>query len=304
MKVVLVAAAISGLVAGSPHPTTPTPTTPTYTPQAGDLKTVETKLSTRDNILFFGGFDESYNDSRWSSAWGIPWKTRTSENTIVSQGPDGSKAMRVKYPVGRVGSAQTGTQFPMVFDKMNGINNGFYKEVYLRYYVKFENGFTFVKGGKLPGLMGGGKSWQRSGGDQPNGSNGWTLRMMWRENGKIILYAYVPPSDNGKWGGTTWGQNIECNFSAVPGKWHAIEQYVNVGTPNRDNGKVRIWIDGVQRVNINDMRFWDVENNNGRIGGIYFSTFHGGSGSSWAPTKTSYAQFDGIVVSTARVGTL
>jgi hypothetical protein len=302
MKIVLVAAAIAGLTIDAPPTTIPT-SGRTYAPLSGDVRTVEPALRSKNNIQFYGSFDESYNDSRWSKAWGIPWKTRTNDNKIVSQGIKGSKSMRVKYPAGQVGSAKTGTQFPMVFANMQGMKKGYYQELYFRYYVKFENGFKFMKGGKLPGLMGGGKSWQRSGGSQPNGSNGWTLRMMWRANGKLVVYAYIPKSGNGKWGGEKWGQDIDCNFTLVPGKWHAIEQYVNVGTPRKDNGKLRIWIDGKQKVNINDMRFWNVKNNMGRIGGIYFSTFHGGSGSSWAPTKTSYTQFDGIATSTQRIGT-
>jgi hypothetical protein len=206
------------------------------------------------------------------------------------------------YPAGGVGPRETGTQFPIVFDDMPGIIDGIFNELYLRYYVKFEEGFDFRLGGKLPGFMGGGKSWRKSGGKQPNGKNGWTLRFMWRGKGKIVVYAYVPKSKNGKWGSDRYGQDIDCDFFAEPGKWHCIEQYVNVGTPNTDNGKLKVWIDGVERLDISDMRFWDVENKYGRIGGIYFSTFHGGSNETWAPQVTSYAQYDGIVVAKNRVG--
>ena len=44
------------------------------------------------------------------------------------------------------------------------------------------------------------------------------------------------------------------------------------------------------------------ENNYGLIGGIYFSTFHGGNTPDWAPQIDSFAQFDGIVAATQRVG--
>ena len=209
--------------------------------------------------------------------------------------------MRVNYPAGGLGPDGTGTQFPIVFQNMNKLKDGFYQELYLRYYVKFESGFDFRKGGKLPGLMGGGDSWLRSGGDQPDGSNGWTLRFMWVENGKLIVYAYIPKSENCKWGEAIWGQTIDCNFVTESDKWICIEQYVNVGTPNKDNGKLKVWINGVEKVNVSDMRFWNIENNNGKIGGIYFSTFHGGNTQDWAPQNNSFTQFDGFVVAKSRI---
>jgi hypothetical protein len=151
-------------------------------------------------------------------------------------------------------------------------------------------------------MMGGENSWTRSGGNQPDGTNGWTLRFMWREKGRIVVYAYLPKSGNGKYGGKEWGQDLDCEFTAVPGNWHCIEQYINIGTPGKDNGKLVVWIDGEEKLSLSDLRFWDVENDYGKIGGIYFSTFHGGNTPDWAPLNDSYIQFDGIVASTKRIG--
>jgi len=268
----------------------------------GDAKSIEDNLKGRDDIIFHGGFEKEYKNVFWASKWGINWVSRLDESKIVNSDFIGKKALRVSYPKGGLGPSGTGLQFPVVFDDIESIDRGYYQEVYLRYYVKFEEGFDFRRGGKLPGLMGGGDSWNRSGGNQPIGDNGWTLRFMWVEKGKIVVYAYVPKSKNGKWGEALWGQGIDCGFNAEPGKWHCIEQYVNVGTPNKDDGKLKVWIDGIERVNIDDMRFWNVENNNGRIGGFYFSTFHGGNTDDWRPLNDSFIQFDGFVVGKKRIG--
>ncbi len=270
--------------------------------RAGDIATIEDSLLHRQDVIFYGGFEEGYNNTQWRNRWGIPWVNRGPANHVTDNHFIGEKSLRVSYPEGGVGPGETGGQFPMVLTNMEGLTEGYYQELYLRYYVKFEEGFDFRRGGKLPGLMGGGNSWSRSGGDQPDGTNGWTLRFMWRSQGTLMVYAYVPPSENGKWGGVQWGQNIDCDFAAEPGKWHCIEQYVNVGTPGHDDGKLTVWIDGEKRLDIDDMRFWDVENNYGRIGGVYFSTFHGGSTSDWAPRTDSYAQFDGFVMAHERIG--
>jgi hypothetical protein len=269
---------------------------------AGDAATIEKKLALREDVVFFGGFEEGYDDESWKDRWGIPWANRAKDNEVVTNGFQGGNSLRVGYPKGGLGPSETGGQFMMVFRNMNGISNGLYQELYLRYYLKFEEDFDFNKGGKLPGLMGGGDSWGRSGGNQPDGTNGWTLRFMWLNEGRLVIYAYVPKSENGKWGNDTWGQSIDCNYKADPGKWHCIEQYVNVGTPGKDDGKLKVWIDGVERVDIADMRFWDVKNEYGQIGGICFSTFHGGNNYDWAPRKDSYAQFDGFVAAKNRVG--
>ncbi|MEE9431893.1 MAG: polysaccharide deacetylase family protein [Melioribacteraceae bacterium] len=268
----------------------------------GDANSLEENLVSRDDIIFYGGFDEGFNDDYWKKNWGIKWNHRADENEIIDKAFQCGKSLRVNYPKGGLGPSTTGQQFPIVFRDIPNMKDDYFQEVYLRYYVKFEKGFDFRKGGKLPGLMGGGDSWKRSGGNQPVGNNGWTLRFMWVEDGKLIVYAYVPKSKNGKWGEALWGQGIDCDFTAAPGKWICIEQYVNVGTPNKDDGKLKVWIDGIEKVNIDDMRFWNVENNDGRIGGIYFSTFHGGNTDDWRPLNDSFAQFDGFVVAKKRVG--
>ena len=268
----------------------------------GHAKPIEFGLARPHDLVFFGEFDENFKDDHWIDNWGIPWSNRISLGTVVGSDLGGSQALRVDYPIGGVGPDETGIQFPIVFRNMANPGAGHYDSLYLRYYLKFEEGFDFVKGGKLPGLMGGGDSWSRSGGNQPDGTNGWTLRLMWRTGGRLVVYAYVPPSENGRWGSEKWGQDIEIHYTAKPGIWHCIEQYVNVGTPGHDDGQLKIWIDDVERLSLNDMRFRDVDNNEGRVGGIFFSTFHGGSEPDWAPSELSYVQFYGLVAATNRVG--
>src|SRR5262245_52668249 len=63
--------------------------------------------------------------------------------------------------------------------------------LHLRYSVRFPDGFNFVKGGKLPGLFGGSVG---SGGRVPDGTNGFTTRLMWRKHGDGEVYAYLPSS--------------------------------------------------------------------------------------------------------------
>ena len=59
----------------------------------------------------------------------------------------------------------------------------------MSYDVQFEEGFDFVKGGKLPGLFGGEGN---TGGGIPTGMDGFSARMMWRGNGRVVQYVYYP----------------------------------------------------------------------------------------------------------------
>lgn len=248
--------------------------------------------------VFNAPFDSSFNTNEWEQAWGIQWSERTSDCEIIEGGYNNEQdALRVFYPENAVGPRMGGAQFPMLFADMPHLKaDTLLQAATLKYHVKFEEGFDFRLGGKLPGLMGGKDSWSRSGGIQPDGANGWTLRFMWRTEGHLVVYAYLPISNNGKWGGQEWGQDIDCNFTATPGTWHTIEQFIDVGTPGIDNGQLKVSIDGVERLAINDLCFWYENNEWGKIGGICFSTFHGGNTSEWGPLNNSHAQFAGFEV--------
>lgn len=268
----------------------------------GDTLTMEKSLKKEKSLVFYGGFEEDYNTEAWNERWGIAWNNRADESQLVKSGFAGGTSLRVEYPKGGVGPAQTGCQFPIVLRNIKDEKEGLYQELYLRYYIKFEEGFDFNQGGKLPGLMGGGDSWACSGGHQPNGSNGWTMRFMWRKNGNLVIYAYIPKSHNGKWGGILWGQDLNCNFEARPGTWHCIEEYINVGTPNKDDGALKVWVDGKERLNLSDLCFGYEDNDSRKIGGIFFSTFHGGNTTDWSPRNdSSFVQFDAFTLSTVRL---
>jgi hypothetical protein len=53
----------------------------------------------------------------------------------------------------------------------------------ISYEVAFDSGFDWVKGGKLPGLRGGPDPNNCSGGNQANGTNCFSSRLMWRTDG-------------------------------------------------------------------------------------------------------------------------
>jgi hypothetical protein len=59
-----------------------------------------------------------------------------------------------------------------------------FQSMLLSYEMAFDSGFDWVKGGKLPGLRGGPAIYDCDGGSQPNGTDCFSTRMMWRTDGQ------------------------------------------------------------------------------------------------------------------------
>ncbi len=62
----------------------------------------------------------------------------------------------------------------------------------LEYEVYFPADFDFVKGGKLPGIMGGSKGCAGCRRDEPLRSNCFSARFMWGPDGEGYPYLYLP----------------------------------------------------------------------------------------------------------------
>jgi len=172
------------------------------------------------------------------------------------------------------------------------------KEYYISYQLKFAGNFDFngkydwSSGGKLPGL---GADGLCSGGATCDGTNGFTSRPMWREDGRAVLYLYHMDKPG------TYGEDIQLTGSDgkdiyyEPGKWHNITQRVRINDGTQSNGSVDVWIDDEQVLSEDNLRF---VTNGQQIDTAYFSTFHGGNGSEWWPDNDVNAYFDDFVVST------
>lgn len=150
----------------------------------------------------------------------------------------------------------------------------------LSYRVRFPTGFDFVRGGKLPGLYGGAGN---SGGTIPNGTDGFSFRLMWGKDGTGEVYAYLPSS-------VTWGTGLfRGKFRFVPGRWHQITQELRLNTPGKSNGVLRLWFDGVLVGTQTDLLIRTVESL--KINGLFFDFFFGGSDDSWAPPSNTFVDF-------------
>jgi hypothetical protein len=126
------------------------------------------------------------------TAWTVYGTTEVTNdfgNNFTLQGGDRLKIdtterLRFELPIGMVGSADTGG---IIKSHIAGKN-----EYTLEYEIRFDAGFPWSKGGKIPGISGG---VGYTGGEPAWPGDGFSVRLMWREGGKIIPYVY----HTGRW---------------------------------------------------------------------------------------------------------
>ncbi|MEL6382048.1 MAG: polysaccharide lyase [Cyanobacteria bacterium J06626_18] len=229
-----------------------------------------------------------------SSDWMEDWEVQSGKSwgfdnlEILEDSQSGfEQILRVHYPAGSASP---------VVAREEGVPMGgaqFYTDLALppqtklrlSYSVRFSEDFDFVKGGKLPGLFGGEGN---SGGNIPDGTDGFSTRLMWRQDGDGEVYAYLPASEGY---GTSIGRG---SWRFEPGVWYQIEQEVRLNHPERADGQIRLWVDGELVIDEADVNFRTVESL--QIDGLFFSTFFGGGDASWATPRDVYVDFAEFVV--------
>ena len=242
-------------------------------------------------VLWTGGFENNWMQ-KWQvgrkKAWGL-------QNLKAMPDPSGKfpTIIRATFPKGSASPTVTrNTSRPVgggQFFARLGITSR--ESMHLRFYVRFAEDFDFVKGGKLPGLFGGSVG---SGGNIPNGTNGFTTRFMWRRSGAGEVYAYVPSSIEH---GTSFGRG---KWRFQPHRWQLIEQEIKLNTPGKKDGRIRVWFEEKLVFDEDNIVFRTVSSL--RIEGIFFCTFFGGNDPTWATPRTTHIDFAGFAVGTGYIG--
>lgn len=205
------------------------------------------------------------------------WGTRDNVERLDSQQTGlGKPGLRVSYPAGTSSPSDADDGGAGFYARAEALGHA--ERACLSYKVRFESGFDFVKGGKLPGLYGGDAP---SGGDDVDGENGFSMRLMWREQGQGELYPYVVGLEGVSVGRGAW--------TFPSGEWVSVEQELILNEPGQANGVARLWIDGRAVLEQRDIVYrttGDVT-----IDGLMFSTFFGGNGKEWRTPRDQHADF-------------
>ncbi len=229
--------------------------------------------SNNSGIIYYNDFDDDpvgiYTVSNFQQDWNYPlWNAGISEGRVsIIENGDAfrGKTMQILYPKGKLG-LESGVLWKLNFEES-------YEELYCSYLIKFSQNFDFVRGGKLPGLAGGKAN---AGGERPNGNDGWSARIMWREEGRLVQYVYHPDQEE------IYGDNFYWTSSAlIPNIWYRVETRVVMNTPGQRNGVIQSWLNGQKMLDIQDIRFRDTYNLS--INLLRFDTYFGGNTSDWEP---------------------
>lgn len=157
----------------------------------------------------------------------------------------------------------------------------------LSYKVKFGEDFEFVRGGKLHGLGGG----ELTSGCKAQSKKGWSVRVVWIEGGVPALYVYG--QNRTKRCGTAYP--VHTGFSFQRNVWHHVRLDVNLNSnPQVNDATVVLSIDGNELSRLEKLQLTGAKDV--LIDTFMFSTFHGGSNSTWSPSKRVFAEFDNFVV--------
>lgn len=103
----------------------------------------------------------------------------------------------------------------------------------LSYAVFVPEGFTFGKGGRLPGLAG------TSATIAEGGEPAFSTRYTWGPGGEADIHTHLPEWPEGRSIG-----NERPGFALEPGKWMALDQEVVLNSPGKSDGIIRVWRDG------------------------------------------------------------
>lgn len=182
---------------------------------------------------------------------------------------DDVERLRFYLPKNSVGSSQGGGIIKADITE---------KDTYtFEYEVRFDNGFPWSKGGKLPGLSGG---VGYTGGTPAWDGDGFSVRIMWRENGRLIPYVYHKDQPDNF--GDTFGATLGYVTDDKP---HKIKYWVKLNTGNNKDGILKIYLDDQLKLEKRDIRY---RSDNSMIDTAHIAIFPGGSTSDWGMTGDGY----------------
>jgi hypothetical protein len=251
---------------------------------------------TGDPILWKSDFE---NES--SSCWGArngsgyalsacgEWGGIGSRGTRLSEGGvshSGSKALAFTYGKNEDVAGAALTLSANVVD--------------VRAYYYFAPGYDFGQGVKIGRVQSFNEATQM---------NDFDIVAVVRSNGNANQCGTTDMADmglffNGRPVGFDWG-NLDIPVSFQRGRWYEMEYQVFLNTPGRNDGWVKIWIDGVLAgsrtgLNIRGKGGWNVKLNRVRVGGWYSNSAHGNSCAN--PSQPSTMYVDDVAVGTWYIG--
>ena len=250
---------------------------------AKGTKIWQPSLTVGEHALKSFGKDTSTND-RANNKHVVKDPTCSSDEPVV----------RAIYQEGRWSPGQGEGGGVLFFAWPNGKDVSLGDTVRLEYEVYFPENFEWVKGGKLPGIIGGKTGC--GGGDDADDC--FSVRVMWRRDGDGEAYIYTRKDTWTPEICDTQGTHCDSNagmsfmrgaFRFERERWTKVAITVSMNDVGEANGYVRLDLDGETKVEGDKFTFRSSKD-------VYpeaftFSTWYGGSDVTWSPSTTVEAYF-------------
>jgi hypothetical protein len=220
-------------------------------------------------------------------------------------GNSGSYAMKARFVQGQVNAGSLHLAFgktPQAYFQPADAGTANYREIYWRFYVKYQAGWTGGGGAKLTRAFGfaSPSSWaQNMFGHVWSGGTNHNYLVLDPASGTDLAGNLVTTTYNDfpnmRWLGAT--SNATPIFDAAHvGSWYCIETHIKLNSSGQSNGVFELWIDGnaeASRTGLN----WVGNFSAYGINAVYLENYWN-SGS----PATQERYFDNLVVSTQRIG--
>ncbi|KAF7299826.1 hypothetical protein HMN09_00989300 [Mycena chlorophos] len=232
------------------------------------------------------------------------------DSDAASRSEDPTLAWEAFYPKGSInpaGALPGGFGFflggPEEFAAKLTVQGGA-THVVLSYRMMLQEGWEWVKGGKLPGIFGGegDLAYSCTGGQQDHRCQCFNIRPMWRAGGAGELYTYLPLLDSNhnrlsavppfSKQNPDYGMSVgrgAFSFTEAVGQWVSLAFRVKLNRVGAEDGALELFVEGKSVIDVKGLVFRTSENS--RIKGGHFQTFFGGHTEDWASPKDQRAWF-------------
>lgn len=253
-------------------------------------------VKNHSSVIFHESFDTNWEGNWQSTFWGN--SQSVNENKTEKFRAINGNALQITVPKGKHAGS---TAYVDLSEKK-------LRKAYLRYFLRFGDSWHANTSGKLPGFAGTYKSTAYAagwGGRISNGSNGWSARASFGQTSseynvlknKTPIGTYLYHSDMKHHYGDTLAWSKFDDNMLTKNKWYTIEQYIELNTPNRNDGKLKAWINGYLAYSNTNINFTNEPRFN--IETIWLNLYYGGKDK--AP-KDLTLFIDELTVSTDYIG--
>jgi hypothetical protein len=167
--------------------------------------------------------------------------------------------------------------------------------IFVRWYRRYETGYQWTQH-KMPGVYAKeSRDQDGTAGVPPTGCDKYSCKLFVDWNANPAFYTYHPDQEGIY--GDHFKQNIGEPVALETQRWYCFEMMLKSNTPDRNNGELKMWIDGVLKGHVTGLRFRTCDRL--KINEFTHSAYVGGN---WVSERDQRLWDDNLVIATEYIG--